>query len=404
MLLVLGQIISVFGSALLRFVLSLYVLDLTGRADLYAALFALSNIPLLLSPLGGAVADRFKRRNLMIIFDLASSVIVLLLTVLLANGSNSVASIGVVMVLLAVISAMYAPAVLASIPMLVQEAKLEQANGIVNGVQALSGVAAPIIGGVLYSWAGAENIIGLSAIIFFLSAVMLLFIRMPSIQREWEGPIVSSIVMDMQTGFVYVFRQRFMVKALLLAALLNLVLTPLFVVGGPIILRMTMQSSETMYGIGMGIIEGAAIAGALTVGVFAKRMRMNRIYRWLLVIAVLIVPMAGTTTTAVVGMGKYPAYILFMLCAVPIAALMTMIAIYVITHVQKHTPNEHLGKVMAIMTMAAQCAAPLGQVAYGLLFEAFSTMVYVTIAAASLAMFVIAGAARKLLINEGETV
>lgn len=48
--LVLGQIISVFGSSLIRFVLSLHVLDMTQRVDLYALLFALSNVPLLLSP------------------------------------------------------------------------------------------------------------------------------------------------------------------------------------------------------------------------------------------------------------------------------------------------------------------------------------------------------------------
>jgi|GEM_PF-2885955 len=48
-LMVLGQIISILGSSLLRFALSLYVLDVTGRADLFATLFAISNIPLLLS-------------------------------------------------------------------------------------------------------------------------------------------------------------------------------------------------------------------------------------------------------------------------------------------------------------------------------------------------------------------
>lgn len=47
-LVVVGQIISVFGSSLVRFALSLYVLDMTGRADVFATVYAISNIPRLL--------------------------------------------------------------------------------------------------------------------------------------------------------------------------------------------------------------------------------------------------------------------------------------------------------------------------------------------------------------------
>lgn len=81
-LMVVGQIISILGSALLRFALSLYVLDITGRADLFAVLFAISSIPILLAPLGGAIADRFNRRNLMVLFDFVSSVIVFIFFIL----------------------------------------------------------------------------------------------------------------------------------------------------------------------------------------------------------------------------------------------------------------------------------------------------------------------------------
>lgn len=87
-LLLLGQIISILGSALLRFGLSLYALDLTGRADIFGTLYALSSIPLLLSPIGGAIADRFNRRHLIVIFDFASCIVVLGFLFLLAGGTR----------------------------------------------------------------------------------------------------------------------------------------------------------------------------------------------------------------------------------------------------------------------------------------------------------------------------
>lgn len=76
-----------------------------------------------------------------------------------------------------------------------------------------------------------------------------------------------------ERGFIYVLKQSFILKSMLLAALLNLILTPLFVVGAPIIIRVTMESSHTLYGIGMGLIDFATIIGALSIGFFAKSYR-----------------------------------------------------------------------------------------------------------------------------------
>ncbi|MGE6630604.1 MFS transporter [Bacillus sp. NPDC077027] len=403
-LLVLGQIISVFGTSLLRFVLSLYVLDVTQRVDLYALLFALSNVPLLLSPLAGALADRFNRRNLMIVFDIISGIIVLSFSFWLFAGGSSLLIIGAVMVLLGIIGTMYSPAVMASIPQLVPTNQLEQANGIVSGVQALSGVLAPIIGGVLYGVIGGHLIIGASAIVFFLSACMLLWIRIPFTPISTDSSMVRAIVSDMKNGFVYVASQRFLKKAMLLAALLNFILTPFFIVGGPIILRVAMKSSDMMYGIGMGMIEFAVIAGALTVGYTAKRMRIRTLYRWLLLIAIILLPVALSTSAWMLQLGTYPAFLLFLTGCIPIAMLLTMISIFVVSHVQKKTPNEQLGKVMAILTMVSQCAAPLGQLMYGFLFEAFSAQIYVTVLIVSALMCALTYMTKKILHNEGEPV
>lgn len=401
-LMVMGQIISVLGSSLLRFALSLYVLDITGRADIYATLYAISNVPLLLSPLGGAIADRFNRRNLMVIFDFASSTIVFCFLLLLAAGNTSVILISVVMILLAMISAMYSPAVMASVPLLVTENKLEQANGIVNGVQALSSVAAPVLGGVLYGIVGLEMLVVMSCIAFFLAAVLAMFIHIPFVKREHDGNIISTIVKDLKVGCIYVVKQPFILKCIILAAFLNLILTPLFVVGGPIILRVVMKSSDTMYGIGMGLIDFATILGALSIGFFAKKMQMKKLYLWFLIMALLIVPMALSITPLVLSFGYYPSFILFILCAILIAMVMIIISIFVITAVQKKTPNENLGKVMAIITAVSQCMAPVGQVIYGVIFEAFSIKVYVPILFVSIAMIVMTVVVKMVLRNEGE--
>jgi len=162
-----------------------------------------------------------------------------------------------------------------------------------------------------------------------------------------------------------------------------------------------MQSGNSLYGIGMGIINFAAILGALTVGVFAKRLRIQTLYLLILAIAILFLPIAVSVMPFILGFGFYLPFILFMLCVVPVAMILTIASIFVITGVQKKTPNDYLGKVMAIIMAAAQCAAPAGQFMYGFFFKEFSRNVYVPIVLISVVMFALTAIFQRILKNEG---
>lgn len=399
-LIVLGQIISILGSSLLRFGLSTYILDTTGRADIFAALYAISNIPLLFSPIGGAIADRFNRKNLMVIFDFMSSIIIFTFICLLSSLNNSIILIGIIMVLLSIISSMYQPTVQASIPLIVNEKDLEQGNGIVNGIGSLSSMFAPVLGGLLYGIIGIKMLLIVSCIAFFLSAVMEMFIHIPFDKREVNGGIVSTIVGDIKEGFSYVIKQSYISKAMILAASLNLFLTPFLLVGIQYILRITMYSSNNMYGIGIGIIEFSSVLGALSIGLFAKKMKMNTLYRWLMLISILMIPMAISISPSMLSLGYYPSFILLFICVIPIAMSMTIITVFVLTIVQKQTPNELLGKVMATITAISQCVAPLGQIMHGKLFEVFSSRVYIPIVCMFIIMLLVSILAKYLYKNE----
>ncbi len=401
-LMVIGQIISLFGAAILRFALSLYVLDTTGSRSLFATLFAISSIPLLLAPLGGALADRFSRRNLMVIFDFTSSSVVFCLILLMGTGNNSIIMIGTIMAVLAAISALYTPAVIASVPLLVSKKKLESANGIVQAVQALSHTIAPILGGVLSGIFGFRLLIYISCSAFFLSAVMEIFIKIPFTKREQKEHMAKTIMKDMKEGFVYVVKERFIFKTMVIAAALNFILTPIIIIGAPIILRMTMHGSDAMVGLGMGIIEVATIIGALTVGIFTKKLSMAKFYLWSLLIALITIPMALSVTPMILKMGFYPSFILFILCSVLITAMATILSIFVITKIQKKTPDENMGKVLAIVLAAAQCAAPAGQFLYGILFEMFSKSIYIPILILTLGMLMVTAVSKRVLREEDD--
>ena len=127
---------------------------------------------------------------------------------------------------------------------------------------------------------------------------------------------------------------------------------------------------------------------------------MNTLHRWIIIITLMLLPIALSVAPFVLDLGFYPSFLLFMAGAIPIATVATILSIFIIAKVQKVTPNENLGKVMAIIMAVAQCAAPLGQVIYGVLFKSFSTTLYIPVLAVSLIMLVIAGISRRILKNE----
>ncbi len=190
----------------------------------------------------------------------------------LSQGSLGIPAIALVMTLLAMISFIYQPAVQESIPALQTEANLEKANGIVMGIGALTGLAGPIVGGLLYGFLGLKVLVKISCLSFLLSAIMEMFIKIPFEKRPHTQKMTTLIFKDLQDGFRYVTKARPEIfKIMTLAALLNLFLVPFFIIGLPYIYRITLGLSDKLYGLGLGIIELSTIVGALTVGLVAKK-------------------------------------------------------------------------------------------------------------------------------------
>ena len=123
-LVVIGQIISLFGNAAIRFALPLYLLNQTGSSALYGTVMACAFIPaILLSPVGGLIADRVNKRNIMVILDFSTAGLILLF-ILLMDRVSLVLLLTIVLMLLYGIAGAYQPAVQASIPALVRRTGL----------------------------------------------------------------------------------------------------------------------------------------------------------------------------------------------------------------------------------------------------------------------------------------
>lgn len=195
-LVVIGQIISLFGNAILRFALPLYLLRQTGSPALFGAVGAAAFVPAVLcAPIGGVVADRVNKRTIMVILDFSTAGLILAFAVLLGRAPLTPLMVACLMLLYGIAGA-YQPAVQASIPLLAAE-RLTSANAVINMVGTLSGLLGPVIGGVLFGAFGIRPILWVSIGCFFLSAVMELFIRIPHQPRGTEGSVLSTVGRDL---------------------------------------------------------------------------------------------------------------------------------------------------------------------------------------------------------------
>ena len=141
-LLVAGQGISLFGNMMLRFAMSMWVLDETGSATAFASILAISFVPMILgAPFGGVLADRMNRRTLMVILDAASAVTVALALVWFSAAGFSIIAVGVMQVALSLLGIFETPTVESALPQMLRQygdATLNTSAAIVSQVQQVS--------------------------------------------------------------------------------------------------------------------------------------------------------------------------------------------------------------------------------------------------------------------------
>ncbi len=393
-LVAIGQLISLFGNAILRFALALYVLDATGSAAVFGTVTAIAVIPtILLSPFGGILSDRVNRRNIMVSLDFATAALALGLGLLLSE-ENAVTLITAALLLLSVIQACYTPSVNSSVPLLQAEGNLVKANAVVSQVSMLANLIGPVLGGVLYGFFGAMPIILVSGVCFFLSAVLELFIHIPFQPLDAKTGILQIVKDDLRESIRFMTREQpDILRITLMIAVYSLFVVSTITVGLPYMVRTVLGLSSQLYGAAEGLMAAAGIAGGIASGFLAGRLKTSRLY-WLLVLSgAALVPVGAAF---LLGCGPMTCYIVITICIMAMQLLIALFSIFMLSLAQGRTPSHLLGKMTAYIMTLTMCAQPVGQALYGVLFDRFAGSLYLPLIATALIAAAIGLASRGL--------
>ncbi len=366
-LVVIGQIISLFGNGILRFALPLHLLNITGSSALFGIASAVSFLPfILLMPIGGIIADRRNKRNIMVTLDFLTG-LVMLFFYLTMDGVSLIPLLIATLMVLYSISGLYQPTVQASVPVLLDDKILMQGNGIVSSIGALANLVAPVIGGMLLGNFGITPIIIVSIICFFASAVLELFIKIPYRKQVATTSMLSIAKNDTRVAVNFIVREKPTLRKLMfIVCILNALISALIIISLPVLISERLYLSDTMYGFAMGTLAFGGMFGAIIASVFGEKLHIQNLYKYIVFVSLSLIPMSLAMIFSSVPMISY---VLILLSTFLAMSASSLASVMIISFVQSETAENMIGKVMSFVMAVGMIASPLGQVIYGIAFE-----------------------------------
>ncbi len=272
-----GQAVSILASGMTGFALAIWVFQKTSSATSLGIMTSAFTLPyLLIIPLAGVMVDRYNRKLMMMISDLAAGLGSLAILVLLAGNNLQVWHFYIINIIIGLGNAFQWPAYSAAITTMVPKEQYGRANGMVSFVQAGPQAVAPLLAGALMPLIGLKGILLIDIATFLLAIGALLLVEVPPPVRTEEGSLGSgNILHEAAYGFKYIFKRPSLLGFVIMLFFANVFLGFPNAVTVPLILSRTGNSS-----IVLGAVQTAGTiawtAGSLIMSVWGgPKRRLN---------------------------------------------------------------------------------------------------------------------------------
>ena len=174
----LGELISNIGSGMTAFALSVYVYEKTGSVSYVSLITLLSFMPsIILSPIGGLLADRYDRRLMMIIGDLFSGLGLVYILWNIQAGEKSIVPIFVGITFSSIFTSLLEPSYRATLTDILEEENYAKASGLIQVAGSAKYLISPVIAGVILSVADIRIILLLDILTFITTCLMIFLVR-----------------------------------------------------------------------------------------------------------------------------------------------------------------------------------------------------------------------------------
>lgn len=367
-----SQMVSQIGDGVSRLALLWFVYSVTGSALKTIVIGLLQTIPpILLSPLIGVYIDRLPKKPILIGMDVLRAVLIGLIPCWVPAQAFTVEYLYLLVLFHAIASAVFAPALTASIPFLVARSQFTAANALLQSTTSVGIVLGPLLSGLGIAVLGSQSVLCVNAAAYLASAACLLPIRLCREQyHQTAGNPITATVRDLVEGFRFAFVTQQTIPPLILIAACYTFGAAAFATLFPVFGRKML---------GLGPVEVGYLWSALGIGLFLTSIRLVGLTELELSKRISLIAIScaisGTALCALVWVSDRLLAALLMGIIGGGKGALTPIAWGV---VQEMTPGHMVGRVLSLYTTGAMAAAITGMITFGWITQEFGERVSVT--------------------------
>lgn len=370
-----SKTISLLGTNIYSFALSLYILKVTGSGTSFALNVLIGMLPkVMLGPFAGILADRVNRKKLTVAFDIFSSLVLFGLLGLSSLWGLKVALIYVVSFVLSTVSVFYDTALTSSLPNLVTDAKLMKINSYTSVSSSLAGILSPVLAGIIYGLVPIRLFLVINGFSFIVSAAAELFIDF-ELNRARSAVSKTAIALDsirteLKEVLGFIKNQKVMYSLLKYMLMINFFLSASISVVYPYVINKVMRMSPVQFGIFQGFYFAGMIVCSVIIGnIREKDMTVKSLAVNLGAIGVILVFIGAQTVgfsffRSEAVLSVYNSLLLFILGIILIA-----INTPIMVTIQRLTPESLRGRLTGILGTLSGGIIPLGIVLAGLVLD-----------------------------------
>jgi DHA3 family macrolide efflux protein-like MFS transporter len=273
-LVAIGQFISIFGTTMTQFGLTIwswkFVTEVQPSANpaTAMALVGFFNFApeVLLSPISGVLVDRWNRKLVMLISDVAAGLAGIVIFWLYANGQLQMWHLYVVGAWTGAFKSFQWPAYSAAISTMIPKEQYSRADALLGLTESVSGILAPPLAGLLLGTITLTGIMILDIVSFVVAVGSILLVTIPQPKVSAEGEVKRSIWKDSIFGFRFILQRPSLLGLQMIFFFGNLLASVAFALLAPMILSRT-SNNELL----LSFVQGASGAGAVIGGLILVR-------------------------------------------------------------------------------------------------------------------------------------
>ena len=343
-----ARLISILGSSLTTFGVSVWVFEKTGKATPMAIVLLCTILPaILFAPISGIICDSYNRKNIIIIADSFAAFTTLALFAYLALGRYDFGVICMFNFLNSTANLFDSNAYQASLSTLIEERYLKKANGMNQIIDSVGSIIAPVCAGILYYPVGLKGLLCIDLISYLLA--MILFVGVPAHNFYEESslkPVFEKEKPQMSAGFSFIFNQRGLTLLMCFFAIFNFLMNIASSLTEPLALSISGS-------VALGTVQMAGGIGIFFGSIYITKHDIKLTYSFAIFCSACVAGLALLIT----GVGNHIAFMLIgqflLLFVTPIVNTMAG-TLWIIK-----TPKELQGRVYAARSMVSKCIVPV---------------------------------------------